>query len=114
MLIQDYWSKYHDKDYINEHRNKDFSYSVMKGGHYGYKSMWNYAKNNVPKDKRMKFMTSVLGQTEQEVKKRLYEIKSHWYVGDDKASQDWQGRTYVRRPSKYTRKRNDNYYRYEK
>ena len=107
MEIQEYWSEYHDKDYINKHRNKDFSYSVMKGGHYGYKSMWNYAKNNVPKDKRMKFMTSVLGQTEREVKKRLYEIKSHWYVGDDKMP-------YARRPNKYNRKRNDNYYRYEK
>jgi len=74
--------------------------------------MWNYAKNNVPKDKRMKFMTSVLGQTEQEVKKRLYEIKSHWYVGDDKVENG--SFTYVRRPNKYNRKRNDNYYRYEK
>ena len=107
MLIQDYWSKYHDKDYINEHRNKDFSYSVMKGGHYGYKSMWNYAKNNVPKGRRMYFMTSVLGQTESEVKKRLYEIKSHWYVGDDKMP-------YARRPNKYNCRRNDNCYRYEK
>ena len=112
MQIQEYWSEYHDKDYINEHRNKDFSYSVKKGGHYGYKSMWNYAKNNVPKDKRMKFMTSVLGQTEREVKKRLYEIKSHWYVGDDKVENG--SFTYVRRPNKYNRKRNDNYYRYEK
>jgi hypothetical protein len=107
MLIQDYWSKYHDKDYINKYRNKDFSYSVMKGGHYGYKSMWNYAKNNVPKDKRMKFMTTHLNQTEREIKRRLYEIKSHWYVGDDKMP-------YARRPNKYNRKRNDNYYRYEK
>ena len=108
MLIQNYWSKYHDKDYINKYRNKDFSYSVMKGGHYGYKSMWNYAKNNVPKDKRMKFMTDYLGQTEQEVKKRLYEIASHWYVGDDKMP-------YARRPNKHNRKRNvGNYYRYEK
>ena len=108
MLIQDYWSEYHDKDYINEHRNQDFSYSVMKGGHYGYKSMWNYAKNNVPKDKRMKFMTLHLGQTEQEVKKRLYEIASHWYVGDDKMP-------YARRPNIHNRKRRlGNYYRYEK
>ena len=108
MLIQDYWSKYHDKDYINEHRNKDFSYSVMKGGHYGYKSMWNYAKNNVPKGRRMYFMTSVLGQTESEVKKRLYEINSHWYVGDDKMP-------YARRPNKYNRKSTvDRYYRYKK
>ena len=107
MLIQNYWSKYHDKDYINKYRNKDFSYSVMKGGHYGYKSMWNYAKNNVPKDKRMKFMTDYLGQTEQEVKKRLYEIASHWYVGDDKMP-------YARRPNKYNRRRDDNYYRYDK
>ncbi len=108
MLIHNYWNLYHDKDYINEHRNQDFSYSVMKGGHYGYKSMWNYAKNNVPKDKRMKFMTLHLGQTEQEVKKRLYEIASHWYVGDDKMP-------HARRPNKYNRRRNvGNYYRYEK
>ena len=108
MLIQDYWSKYHDKDYINEHRNKDFSYSVMKGGHYGYKSMWNYAKNNVPKDKRMKFMTTHLNQTEQEIKRKLYEIASHWYVGDDKMP-------YARRPNKYNRKSTvDRYYRYKK
>ena len=106
MLIQDYWSEYHDKDYINKHRNKDFSYSVMKGGHYGYKSMWNYAKNTVPKDKRMKFMTTHLNQTEREIKRRLYEIKSHWYVGDDKMP-------YARRPNKYYRRRNDNCYRYE-
>ena len=107
MLIQNYWSKYHDKDYINKYRNKDFSYSVMKGGHYGYKSMWNYAKNNVPKDKRMKFMTTHLNQTEREIKRRLYEIKSHWYVGDDKMP-------YARRPNKYNRRRDDNYYRYDK
>jgi len=113
MLMQDYWNLYQDKDYINEHRNKDFSYSVMKGGHYGYKSMWNYAKNNIPKDKRMKFMTLHLGQTEQEVKKRLYEIASHWYVGDDKVENG--SLTYVRRPSKHNRKRTfGNYYRYEK
>ena len=107
MQIQEYWSEYHDKDYINKHRNKDFSYSVMKGGHYGYKSMWNYAKNNVPKNKRMKFMTTHLNQTEREIKRRLYEIKSHWYVDDDKMP-------YARRPNKYNRRRNDNYYRYKK
>ena len=107
MQIQEYWSEYHDKDYINKYRNKDFSYSVMKGGHYGYKSMWNYAKNNVPKNKRMKFMTTHLNQTEREIKRRLYEIKSHWYVGDDKMP-------YARRPNKYNRRRNDNYYRYKK
>ena len=107
MKIQEYWNEYHDKDYIHEHRNKDFSYSIVKGGHYGYKSMWNYAKNNVPKRMRMKFMTLYLQQSEQEVKKRLYEIKSHWYVGDDKMP-------HARRPNKYNRRRNDNYYRYEK
>jgi len=106
--MEKYWNSYHDKDYIEQHRNKDFSYSVMKGGHYGYKSMWNYAKNNVPKDKRMLFMKLNLLQTEKEIKKRLYEITSHWYVGDDKMP-------HARRPNKYNRKRNvGNYYRYEK
>ena len=78
MVIQDYWNLYHDKDYLHEHRNQDYSYSVMKGGHYGYKSMWNYAKNNVPKDKHIKFMTTHLNKTEQEIKRKLYEIASHW------------------------------------
>ena len=111
--MQEYWNLYHDKDYIEQHRNKDFSYSIVKGGHYGYKSMWNYAKNNIPKDKRMLFMKLNLLQTEKEIKKRLYEIKSHWYIGDDKATKDWLGRTYVRRPNKHTRRRNLGH-RYEK
>lgn len=80
MLMQDYWNLYQDKDYINECRNKNFSYSINRGGHYGYKSMWHYAKNNIPVDKRMKFMTLHLGQTEEEVKKRLYEIKNHYWL----------------------------------
>lgn len=104
--MQKYWDLYHDKDYINEHRNKDFSYSIVKGGHYGYRSMWDYAKNNIPKDMRMKFMKLFLGQTEQEVKKRLYEIATHWYVGYDKGYRPT-------RPNKHNRKRNLGH-RYEK
>ena len=85
MVIQDYWNLYHDKDYLHEHRNQYYSYGVMKGGHYGYKSMWNYAKNNVPKNMRMKFMTWISwSMMSKQDKERLYEIASHWYLGDDK------------------------------
>ena len=56
----------------------------------------------------MKFMTTHLNQTEQEIKRQFYEIASHWYVGDDKMP-------YARRPNKYNRKSTvDRYYRYKK
>tara|TARA_R100001480_G_scaffold104322_1_gene107086 strand:- start:388 stop:741 length:354 start_codon:yes stop_codon:yes gene_type:complete len=96
-----YWSKYHEQDYIEQYRNKNGEYSLYKGGHYGIKSLWDYAKNNVPNQERMPFMVYALQWTKgtydeavDRVKEKLYEIYSHSDIIT------WKGR--VVRPSHNT------------
>ena len=79
-----YWSKYHDQQYIEDNRNKNGEYSLYKGGHYGIKSLWDYAKNNVPKEQRMPFIVYALRWTKStyndsvnRVKEKLDEIDNH-------------------------------------
>ncbi|MAO22386.1 MAG: hypothetical protein CMJ25_16700 [Phycisphaerae bacterium] len=79
-----YWSKYHDQQYIEQHRNKNGEYSVYKGGHYGIKSLWDYAKNNVPTEQRMPFIVYALQWTKgsydeavDRVKEKFYELDTH-------------------------------------
>ena len=79
-----YWSKYHEQDYIEQYRNKNGEYSIAKGGYYGVKSLWDFAKNNVPNEQRMPFMVYALQWTKgsydeavSRIKEKLYDLDNH-------------------------------------
>lgn len=100
-----YWERYQEKDYIDKHRNKDNSYSIAKGGYYGIKSLWEYAKNNIPNKERMPFMVYALEWTKGTLEEGISKVEEKLYIIDTNSTAiTWKGRP--RRPAQWTRLHN--------